>query len=65
MFKGETFLTPVHIAFFHLLIDPACPLVLESVPDRLDAMFRPPRPTGATPFTRIAIGYAVGQGAGA
>lgn len=64
VFKWDAFLTPVHIALFHLFIDPACSLVLEAEPDRLDAMSRPPRPVGATPFTGNFIGYAVGQGAG-
>lgn len=64
VFKWDAFLTPVHIALFHLFIDPACSLVLEAEPDRLDAMSRPPRPVGATPFTGSSVGYAVGQGTG-
>ena len=64
VFKWPPFLTPVHIALFHLFIDPACSLVLEGEPERADVMSRPPRPSGSTPFTNKSLGYAIGQGAG-
>lgn len=64
VFKWPAFLTPLHIALFHLFIDPACSLVLEAEPESTGVMSRPPRPAGSTPFTNRSLGYALGQGAG-
>lgn len=36
-------LTPVHIAFLEMAIDPACSIVFEAEPDEDDIMRRPPR----------------------
>ncbi|MEK6406977.1 MAG: cation-translocating P-type ATPase [Acidobacteriota bacterium] len=36
-------LLPVHIAFLHLIIDPACSIVFEAEPEEADLMQRPPR----------------------
>ena len=39
-------LTPVHIAFLEMVIDPACSIVFEAEPDEDDLMRRPPRSAG-------------------
>ncbi len=36
-------LTPIHIAFLEMVIDPACSIVFEAEPDEDDVMRRPPR----------------------
>ena len=36
-------LTPIHIAFLEMVIDPACSVVFEAEPDEDDVMRRPPR----------------------
>ena len=36
-------LTPVHIAFIEMVIDPACSVVLEAEQEEDDVMQRPPR----------------------
>ena len=36
-------LTPIHIAFLEMVIDPACSIVFEAEPDEGDIMQRPPR----------------------
>ncbi|HKV41027.1 MAG TPA: cation-translocating P-type ATPase [Blastocatellia bacterium] len=36
-------LLPIHIAFLHLIIDPACSIVFEAEPGEPDIMSRPPR----------------------
>lgn len=42
-FKWPLILMPVHIAFLHLIIDPACSVVFEMEPEESDVMRRPPR----------------------
>ena len=37
-------LTPIHIAFLEMVIDPACSIVLEAEEEEDDVMRRPPRP---------------------
>jgi Ca2+-transporting ATPase len=37
-------LTPLHIVFLELVIDPACSIVFEAEPEEPDVMRRPPRP---------------------
>jgi Ca2+-transporting ATPase len=36
-------LTPVHIVFLELIIDPACSIAFEAEPEEADVMARPPR----------------------
>lgn len=43
LFKWPLVLLPVHIAFLHLIIDPACSIVFEAEPEEADVMQRPPR----------------------
>jgi Ca2+-transporting ATPase len=56
-------LMPIHIAFLHLVIDPACSVVFEAQPDEADVMLRPPRSPEASMFGRRVIGISVAQGA--
>jgi len=56
-------LMPIHIAFLHLVIDPACSIVFESQPEETGVMQRPPRAPHAPMFGRRVIGLSVAQGA--
>ena len=56
-------LMPIHIAFLHLVIDPACSVVFEAQPEEADVMQRPPRAPQAPMFGRRVIGISVAQGA--
>ena len=48
-------LLPIHIAFLHLIIDPACSIVFEAEPEDADVMRRPPRPIGERLFGRPLV----------
>jgi Ca2+-transporting ATPase len=48
-------LMPVHIAFLHLVIDPACSIVFEAEPEEADVMRRPPRSLTARLFGRRLV----------
>lgn len=56
-------LMPIHIAFLHLVIDPACSVVFEAQPEEENAMRRPPRAPKAPMFGRRVIGVSLAQGA--
>jgi Ca2+-transporting ATPase len=56
-------LMPIHIAFLHLVIDPACSIVFEAQPEEADVMRRPPRDPKAPLFGRRVIGLSAAQGA--
>jgi len=56
-------LMPIHVAFLHLVIDPACSVVFESQLEEADVMQRPPRPPQSPMFGRRVIGISVTQGA--
>jgi Ca2+-transporting ATPase len=43
LFGFPLILTPIHIAFLEMVIDPACSIVFEAEPDEKDLMRRPPR----------------------
>jgi len=55
-------LMPIHIAFLHLVIDPACSVVFEAQPEEANVMQRPPRAPQAPMFGRRVIGISVAQG---
>jgi Ca2+-transporting ATPase len=55
-------LLPVHIAFLHLVIDPACSVVFEAEPEESDVMRRPPTPPAAPLFSRKLILRSLMQG---
>jgi len=56
-------LMPIHIAFLHLVIDPACSVVFEGQTEEADVMRRPPRAPEAPMFGRRVIGISMAQGA--
>jgi P-type Ca2+ transporter type 2C len=72
LFKLPLVLLPVHVAFLHLIIDPACSLakplpwriVLEAEPAEPNVMQRPPRHPKEPLFGRKTVGLAVLQGSG-
>jgi Ca2+-transporting ATPase len=55
-------LLPIHIAFLHLVIDPACSVVFEAEPAEADVMRRPPHPQTAPLFERRSISLSLVQG---
>ena len=57
-------LTPVHIVFLELIIDPTCSVVLEAEREEEGVMHRPPRPPGAPLFGRRLLFLGLMQGAG-
>ncbi len=56
-------LLPIHIAFLHLVIDPACSVVFEAQPEEADVMQRPPRAPREPMFGGRVIGISSAQGA--
>ncbi len=56
-------LYPIHIAFLHLVIDPACSIVFEAQPAESEVMARPPRDPRAPLFGRRVIWLSAAQGA--
>jgi P-type Ca2+ transporter type 2C len=64
LFKLPLVLLPVHVAFLHLIIDPACSIVLEAEPAEANVMQRPPRHPKEPLFGRKTVGLAVLQGSG-
>jgi Ca2+-transporting ATPase len=56
-------LTPVHVVFLELIIDPACSVVFEAEPEEADVMRRPPRDPRARLFGRRMLGLSFLQGA--
>jgi Ca2+-transporting ATPase len=64
LFKLPLVLLPVHIAFLHLIIEPACSVVFEAEPISATAMTRNPRSPSQPLFSRFLIGPALLQGAG-
>jgi Ca2+-transporting ATPase len=55
-------LLPIHIAFLHLIIDPACSIVFEAEPAADDVMRRPPRNPREPLFGRRTVGFSLLQG---
>ncbi len=64
LFKLPLVLLPVHVAFLHLIIDPACSIVLEAEPAEATVMQRPPRNPKEPLFGRRTLALAVLQGSG-
>lgn len=62
LFKLPLVLLPVHIAFLHLIIDPACSIVFEAESAEANVMHRPPRNSQAPLFSRRSLGVALLQG---
>ncbi len=64
LFKLPLVLLPIHVAFLHLIIDPACSIVLEAEPAEATVMQRPPRNPTEPLFGRRTVGLALLQGMG-
>lgn len=64
LFKLPLVLLPVHVAFLHLIIDPACSIVLEAEPAEATVMQHPPRNPKEPLFGRRTLALAVLQGSG-
>jgi P-type Ca2+ transporter type 2C len=64
LFKLPLVLLPIHVAFLHLIIDPACSIVLEAEPAEVNVMKRPPRNPKEPLFGRKTVGLALLQGSG-
>ncbi len=64
LFKLPLVLLPVHVAFLHLIIDPACSIVLEAEPAEATVMQRPPRNPKEPLFGKKTLGLAMLQGGG-
>jgi Ca2+-transporting ATPase len=64
LFKWPLVLLPIHIAFLHLIIDPACSVVFEAEPPEENIMQRPPRDPKEPLFSARTLGLAVLQGVG-
>lgn len=55
-------LTPIHIAFLEMVIDPACSVVFEAEEEEDDVMKRPPRDPKSSLLLPKRIGWALLQG---
>lgn len=62
LFGLPIILTPIHIAFLEMVIDPVCTLVFESEDEEPDIMTRPPRSPSARLFSGRLIGWSLTQG---
>ena len=56
-------LSPMHIAFLEMVIDPVCTLVFEAETEEEGIMQRPPRDPAAPLFSASLLGWSVLQGA--
>lgn len=62
IFGWPLVLLPIHIAFLHLIIDPACTVVFEAEPAENNIMHRPPRNPKEPLFSRRTLRLALLQG---
>ena len=62
IFDWPLLLTPVHIVFLELIIDPACSIAFEAEPEEADVMERPPRDPTAPLFGVRDIALSLLQG---
>lgn len=63
LFGFPLLLTPIHIAFLEMVIDPACSIVFEAEPDEADLMTRPPRGPDSQIVPTRMVAWSVLQGA--
>jgi Ca2+-transporting ATPase len=56
-------LSPIHIAFLEMVIDPACSIVFEAEASERDLMRRPPRPAASRLLSPAVAGWGLVQGA--
>jgi P-type Ca2+ transporter type 2C len=63
LFGWPLILTPVHIAFLEMVIDPVCSIVFEAETEEADIMARPPRDPRSSLFSGSLIVWSLLQGA--
>ncbi len=63
LLKWPLILTPVHIVFMELIIDPACSMIFEAEPEEADVMKRKPRNPKEKLFNGRMIAISLLQGA--
>jgi Ca2+-transporting ATPase len=63
LFGQPLILTPIHIAFLEMVVDPACSVVFEAEDEEADVMRRPPRDPDARLLSPALIGWSLTQGA--
>ena len=64
LFAWPLVLSPLHIAFLELVIDPACALAFESEAEEPDIMTRPPRPVDEPLLSPVMLRAGLLQGLG-
>ncbi len=64
LFNWPLLFMPVHIAFLHLIIDPACSIVYEVEPAESGVMTRPPRDPQRPLFSKGVLFLSILQGVG-
>ena len=62
LFEWPLILSPIHIAFLELIIDPACSIVFEAESEESDAMSRPPRNPKERLFNKRVLMLSLLQG---
>ncbi len=62
IFTWPIILSPIHIAFLELIIDPACSIAFEAEPEDSEAMRRPPRNPKEPLFSRKLLMLGLLQG---
>ena len=62
LLKWPLVLSPVHIVFLELIIDPACSVVFEAEPEEANVMNRPPRNPKEPLFSRKTLAVSMLQG---
>lgn len=62
LFGFPLVLTPIHIAFLEMVVDPACSIVFEAEPDEDDVMRRPPRSAESRLLSGAMAGWSLFQG---
>ena len=62
VFGFPLILTPVHIAFLEMVIDPACSIVFEAEPEEQDLMQRPPRDRESSILSSRMASWSIVQG---
>lgn len=63
LFGWPLILTPVHIAFLEMVIDPVCSIVFEAEVEEADVMARPPRDPRSPLFSGALVVWSLLQGA--
>jgi Ca2+-transporting ATPase len=62
LFGWPIVLSPFHVVFLEMVIDPVCSIVFEAEPEESDIMRRPPRPFGERLFAGWTLGISLVQG---